>query len=182
MEILSTHKDVWKCEIVKIPLTPRPFFLFQLKIAFFLHISPKIYSHDLYIWDFFVPLHKIWHVPFLHQKRNRPWGRREGEEVGKKIMWHVPFCSKKGTCHKEAWGGDERGKRWRREGQNIAARCSRPHFLAARARLEEIHISTFPHIHVGSWYFFKFAVIYSPVLSLLIKFFTFPLDFFPKPL
>ena len=49
MEILSTHTDVWKCEIVKIPLTPRPFPLFQLKIAFFLHISPKIYSHDLYI-------------------------------------------------------------------------------------------------------------------------------------
>ena len=25
MGILSTHTDVWKCEIVKIPLTPRPF-------------------------------------------------------------------------------------------------------------------------------------------------------------
>lgn len=33
MGILSTHTDVWKCEIVKIPLTPRPFSLFQLKIA-----------------------------------------------------------------------------------------------------------------------------------------------------
>jgi hypothetical protein len=49
MGILSTHTDVWKCEIVKIPLTPRPFSLFPLNFTFFSRILLKIYSHDLHI-------------------------------------------------------------------------------------------------------------------------------------
>lgn len=68
MGILSTHTDVWKCEIVKIPLTPRPFSLFQLKIAFSSIFLPKSTLTICIFEFFFVLLHKIWHVPFGSQK------------------------------------------------------------------------------------------------------------------
>ena len=147
MGILSTHTDVWKCENVKISLHFPSVFPLPVKNCIFPpYFSQNLLSRFVYLRFFSYLCTKFGMFPLGH---------------------------KKGTCHKEAWGEDERGKRWRREGQNIAARCSLPHFLAARARLEENHISTFPHIHVGCK-IFNFSLIIGREINILVKFFTFP--------
>ena len=54
------------------------------------------------------------------------------------------------------------------------------HFLAARARLGEIHISTFPHIHVGSWIFFQIRRHLLAGFLSSYKIFHFSSRFLPK--
>ena len=145
MEILSTHTDVWKCEIVKIPLTPRPFSLFQLKIAFFLHISPKS-TLTICIFDFlFVPLHKIWHVPFGSQKGTG----HEGEERGRSWEEDYLACSlcvtKREHAIRKLEGGRRKGQKMEKRRTKYCCEMFTSTFFSRKGT-----ISGNPHFHIST--------------------------------
>ena len=67
MGILSTHTDVWKCEIVKIPLTPSPFLPVK-NCIFPPYFSQNLLSRFVYLRFFSYLCTKFGMFPLGHKK------------------------------------------------------------------------------------------------------------------
>ena len=98
MGILSTHTDVWKCEIVKIPLTPRPFSLSVKNCIFPPYSSQNLLSRFVYLRFFSYLCTKFGMFPLGHKKehairkfRGKTKGAKDGEEKDKILLRDVHF-------------------------------------------------------------------------------------------